>query len=59
MKSQKIPLISFVYFIMAMLWLIGAVVAYGEMFFLLFLLLAGLNVFIGLRIIRQNKKQES
>ncbi|MCM3713578.1 hypothetical protein [Halalkalibacter oceani] len=59
MKSQKIPFISFVYFIMAMLWLIGAVVAYGEMFFLLFILLACLNVFIGLRIIKQNKKQES
>ncbi len=54
--KTPIPKMSIVYFILAAVWLLAAVSVYGQTLFILFIVVALVNVFAGVRMI---KKQQS
>ncbi|MGG3448798.1 hypothetical protein [Domibacillus aminovorans] len=51
--KTPIPKMSIVYFILAAVWLLAAVSVYGQTLFILFIVVALVNVFAGVRMIKK------
>ncbi|NEU31157.1 hypothetical protein GN156_10235 [bacterium LRH843] len=53
MSKLSIPLLSLIYFTMAIVWTFGAFLAFGQPFFWLLLILIPANIFAGIKIMKR------
>ncbi|WP_017728183.1 hypothetical protein [Halalkalibacterium ligniniphilum] len=56
--NTSIPIRSIIFFILAAVWAVAAIVFLGDMLFWLFILMIGVNLYSGLRLIKKQRESD-